>query len=288
MPNFLCASESLKGEVLNIFGIHITNSMLTTIVFAIVIVVLFRLLIKGGAKIIPSKGQLVIESIINSLKEILEPIMGKKAFKGAFPLLLSFFVYILVNNWSGLLTFGNAFYSVDTLAIAADQIEEFKALGYHIIENSEGIKAQKFTPFFRPANSDLNSTLALALISFISWIYFVMRYAGPKALYKDWFGNKADKNELAFPIYFLLFFIFFAVGFIEVISALMRIVSLSFRLYGNNFGGEVLLANMSFPVVSMPFYFLELLIGLVQAFVFTLLSAIYIGLITNHEESHSH
>jgi len=288
MPNFLCASESLKGEIINLFGVQITNSMLTTIFFAVVIVVLFRFLIKGGAKVVPSKGQLVVESIIDSLKGILEPIMGKNAFKGAFPLLLSFFVYILVNNWSGLLTFGNAFYNVETLAIATDQVDQYKSLGYHIVETGETIKAQKFTHFFRPANSDLNSTLALALISFISWFYFVMKYAGPRALYHDWFGNKADKKELAFPIYLFLFFIFFMVGFIELISALMRVVSLSFRLYGNNFGGEVLLANMSFPVISVPFYFLELLIGIVQAFVFTLLSAIYIGLITNHEESSSH
>ena len=88
--------------------------------------------------------------------------------------------------------------------------------------------------------------------------------------------------------------VFFAVGCIDIISIIMRLLSLSFRLFGNVFGGEVLLENMhslaaELPswiswVIPLPFYLLEILIGLIQAFLFTLLTAVYIGLLTNHEE----
>ena len=84
--------------------------------------------------------------------------------------------------------------------------------------------------------------------------------------------------------------LFLAVGFIEILSILFRPVSLSFRLFGNVFGGESLLHSMFYLVpqinwiLPVPFYFMEVLIGLVQALVFTLLVAVYIGLICNHEE----
>ena len=95
-------------------------------------------------------------------------------------------------------------------------------------------------------------------------------------------------------IYIALFAVFFAVGCIDIISIIMRLLSLSFRLFGNNFGGEVLLENMhkmalSLPrvfswTIPLPFYLLEMLIGLIQAFLFTLLTAVYIGLLTKEQE----
>ncbi len=265
------ASE-VKGEYLfEIAGLPVTNSMLTTWVFTLVIILFFRFLIRGGAKLVPSKGQLFIETIIDALKSALEPIMGAKAFKGAFPLLIGIFCYILIMNLSGTLP----------------------GVGSVGIEQGSG-KDAHFVPFLRPANTDLNTTLALAIISFVAWIYFVGKYAGAKHFLYDTFGNKANPNEIAKPIYIALFGVFFAVGCIDLISIVMRLLSLSFRLFGNNFGGEVLLENMhhlaidaprifswAFPI---PFYFLEMLIGLIQAFLFTLLTAVYIGLLTNNEE----
>lgn len=265
-------AASVKGEYLfEIGGFGITNSMATTWVFAILIILFFRFLIRGGAKLIPSNGQLAIEAIVDSLSSILEPVMGQRAFKAAFPLLLGFFSYILFMNWSGILP------GVGSIGIE---------------KNVGGV--EKLVPFFRPADTDLNTTLALAIISFAAWFYFVMKYAGPKAFLYDTFGNKANKNDVALPIYISLFAVFFAVGCIDLISIIMRLLSLSFRLYGNCFGGEVLLDNMhniaiSLPrffswIIPIPFYFLEFLIGLIQAFLFTLLTAVYIGLLTAHEE----
>ena len=143
--------------------------------------------------------------------------------------------------------------------------------------------------FIRPGNADMNGTIALAVVSFIGWLYFIMRYAGPKLVLKDIFGNKADKREVPAIIYYPLFGLFFAVGLIEIVSILFRPISLSFRLFGNVFGGENLLHSMSAItpwVLPVPFYFLELLIGFVQALVFTLLVSVYIGLICNHGDDH--
>ncbi len=265
------ASE-VKGEYLfEIAGLPITNSMLTTWIFTLIIILLFRLLIRGEAKLVPTKGQLLVETIIDALKGALEPIMGARAFKGAFPLLIGIFCYILIMNFSGILP------------------------GVGTIGQKQGSgESTHFVPFLRPANTDLNTTLALAIISFVAWIYFVGKYAGAKHFLYDTFGNKANPAEVAKPMYIALFGVFFAVGCIDLISIVMRLLSLSFRLFGNNFGGEVLLENMHHIAIStprffswlfpLPFYLLEMLIGLIQAFLFTLLTAVYIGLLTNNEE----
>ena len=269
-------AAEVKGEGLfEILGFPVTNSMLTTWVFTALAIVFFRfVLLRGGAKLVPSKGQLVVESMVNGLKEIFEPLMGERAFKAAFPLLLGFFAYILIMNWSGLIP-----------GVGSVGLEQTA---------TQGGEGTHFVPFLRPANTDLNTTLALAIISFVAWILFVLKYAGVKTFLYDTFGNKADKSETPLLLYFFLFAIFFAVGCIDIISILMRLISLSFRLFGNNFGGEVLLENMhelalGLPrwfswVIPLPFYLLEILIGLIQAFLFTILTAVYIGLLTNHNE----
>ncbi len=289
------ASESVKPAILfEIAGLPITNTMLTAWIFAILLIIFLRfILLRGGAKIIPSKGQMFIEDILSMLKSMLEPVMGKAAFKGAFPILLGIFFFVLAMNWTGLLPGVGSIGQDEHASISAEQVQAYKDAGFHVSSgvsaNGKTIfEASKFTPFIRPATSDYNTALALALISFVAWFYFVMRYAGPTALAKDWFANKADKSDTPKLIYFALFPIFFAVGLIEVISALIRPISLSCRLFGNVFGGEVLLESMygiAPYLLPVPFCLLELLVGLVQALIFTLLTAVYIGLITNHEDS---
>jgi F-type H+-transporting ATPase subunit a len=123
----------------------------------------------------------------------------------------------------------------------------------------------------------------------VAWTYFVIRYTGLKVLAFDLFGNKADKKEVGLPMWLALGFIFLGVGCIEVVSIIFRLISLSFRLYGNVFGGENLIHSLGAiaPFVIPTFAaILEVLVGLIQAFVFTLLSAVYIGLICNHEGGH--
>jgi F-type H+-transporting ATPase subunit a len=241
--------------------------MVMSWVISLLIVVGVRVLVKRP-KLIPGAGQAFVEDVLGGIRGIMEPIVGKALIGKVFPLLIGLFVFILIQNWSGLLPGVGAFGYKDA--------------------------AGNITYWMRPGNADLNMTLALALVSSVgAWTYFVLRYAGPKALLYDLFGNKADRNEIPRPIYLFLFPLFFMVGIIEVVSIVFRPVSLSFRLFGNVFGGENLLVNMNemaswiFPV---PFYMLEILIGGVQALVFTLLTAVYIGLICNHgdEEEHAH
>jgi F-type H+-transporting ATPase subunit a len=140
-------------------------------------------------------------------------------------------------------------------------------------------------PFIRPFTADFNGTIALALISFGAWLIIVFKFAGPKLILWDLFGNKADKAETPGWLYPILSLVFLIVGFIEVFSIIIRPFTLSVRLFGNVFGGENLLHGTGFFFV---FYFMELLVGLIQAIVFTLLTSVYIGLICNHGDDHDH
>jgi F-type H+-transporting ATPase subunit a len=145
--------------------------------------------------------------------------------------------------------------------------------------------SHEFVPWIRPFTADFNSTIALALISFGAFLIIIFKYAGPKVILWDLFGNKADKKETPGWLYPILSLVFLVVGFIEVFSIAIRPFTLSVRLFGNIFGGENLLHGTSFFPV---FYFMELLVGLIQATVFTLLSAVYVGLICNHGDDHGH
>ncbi len=258
------SSEGVSPTATDLFtiaGFPISNSILTTWIIAAFIIIGVRLAV-GTPKLIPGKGQAVVEGMAQGLRDALEPIVGKQMIGKTFPLLCGFFVFILLMNWSGLLP------GVGTIKYSHDG---------HWLEA------------IRPANSDLNTTLALSIISFLAWTYFVLRYAGLKVLIFDLFGNKADRKEIGWGMWIMLSFIFVGVGGIEVVSIAFRLISLSFRLYGNVFGGENLihsLGGIAPYVVPAIAGLLEVLVGLIQAFVFTLLSAVYIGLICNHEGGH--
>ena len=264
----------------------ITNSMVTAWVLSLLLVLLVRYLMGRYPQRLPSKGQLVLEQLLLRLRGLIEPVVGAKCTPKVFPLLLGFFLFILMMNWSGLLPGVGAFGHEELLReIAPEQVEAAQEAGVRITERNGQYYESHLKYYFRPSNSDLNTTLALSIISFVAWLFFVFKYVGLRALARDLFGNKADKSTTPLLIYLPLFLVFIGVGFIEIISILSRLISLSFRLYGNVFGGESLLASIQslMPyVVPVPFYFLELLIGLVQALVFTLLTAVYIGLLTNH------
>lgn len=257
-PALLIAGEA-PAQLPNL---PITNSILTSFLITTLLIIGIRLMV-GTPKIIPTRGQAVFETLVDAMREMFEPIVGKKAMPTAFPLLLCFFVFILVHNWSGLLPFiGTA------------------GWGYTDPETGKFILQ---SPLLRPHTSEANGTIALALVSFGAWIILIFKYAGPKLIWQDLFGNKSDKRELHPVMYQFLTLVFLAVGLIEIISIFIRPVTLAARLFGNIYGGEELLHATGFIFV---FYFLEIIVGLVQAFVFTLLSAVYIGLICNHGDDH--
>jgi F-type H+-transporting ATPase subunit a len=237
--------------------------MLSSWIVSIILIITIRWAVGSKPRLVPTRRQAIVEGILETIKNVIEPIVGKRMVFPVLPLLIGFFVYILTQNWSGLIPGVGAF-------------GEMEANGH-------------LRYFFRPGNADLNSTLALALVSFAAWLFYIFKYAGARSVFVHIFGNKADPKEVPAWLYIPMFGIFFGVGLIECVSILFRIVSLSFRLFGNVFGGENLITRMTglcSYLVPVPFYFLEVLIGAIQAFVFTLLVAVYIGLICNHEEEH--
>lgn len=249
---------STKAEILFRLGpLPVTNSMVASWTIALFLIIAIRAA-TWKPKLIPTPGQAIVESLVQGVLDLITPIVGHKVARPAFPLLVGLFTYILIQNWSGLLP------GVATIKV---------------LENGQWID------LIRPGNADMNSTVALAAVSMICWLYLILRYAGPRAVLYDLFGNKADKKDIPAVIYYFLFIIFFGVGLIEVVSILFRPVSLSFRLFGNMLGGENLMHAMyglqrwGLPVL---FYPLEILVGFVQALVFTLLVSVYIGLICNH------
>lgn len=243
-------------------GWVITNSMVTGWAVSALLIALIIFAVRKP-QVMPTKRQAVFESVLEALRDLFEPIVGKKAFPFAFPLLVTFFVFILIQNWMGLLP------GVGTLGWGHEVEGHF-----HLTH-----------PWIRPFTSDFNGTIALAIVSFGAYLIIIFKYAGPKLILWDLFGNKADKRETPAWLYPFLSLVFLVVGCIEVFSIAIRPFTLSVRLFGNVFGGENLLHGTGFLFI---FYFMELLVGLIQATVFTLLSAVYIGLICNHGDDHDH
>ncbi len=253
-----------KADVLLHLGpLPITNSMVASWSIAFFLIIAIRAA-TWKPRLIPTAGQAIVEHLVQGVLDLITPIVGKRVARPVFPLLIGLFTYILIQNWSGLLP------GVATIKV---------------MENGH------WMDLIRPGDADMNSTFGLAAVSMICWLYFILRYAGPRAIFYDLFGNKADKADIPAFLYYFLFLIFFGVGLIEVISIMVRPVSLSFRLFGNMLGGENLMHAMyglKAWILPVPFYFLEILVGFVQALIFTLLIAVYIGLITNHgDEEHA-
>ncbi|HEX3730947.1 MAG TPA: F0F1 ATP synthase subunit A [Opitutaceae bacterium] len=256
--------ETRATPLFKVGPLPVTNSMVMTWIVALALVIVIRA-VAGRPKLVPTRGQALVEDLIGGIKDIVDPIVGGTAIKAAFPLLMALFTYILIQNWSGLIP----------------------GVGTILMRHGDG----EWMELMRPAHADMNGTIALSFCAFIAGAFLVLRFAGPRAIIVDLFGNKANKDEVPAVLYYPLSLIFIAVGFLELISIFFaRPVSLSFRLYGNIFGGENLLHSMSAITrwgLPIPFYFMELLVGLVQAFVFALLIAVYIGLLTNHGDGHA-
>jgi F-type H+-transporting ATPase subunit a len=178
------------------------------------------------------------------------------------------FIFILASNWIGLLP------GVGTIGWGT--------------QTAHGFTVDR--PLFRGANADLNMTLAMSLVFFACWIVWALQEVGPRGIVKELF---APKGESAGVMRVLLVVVFLAAGCLEIVSILFRPVSLSFRLYGNVFAGENMLEAMATMVpwlgwlLPIPFYFMELLVGLVQAMVFMLLTAVFTLLICQHHEETS-
>lgn len=251
-------------ELTRFFGLPITNSMVVTWITALGLIIFARVATRN-MKPVPEGAQNFCEWLVESLYTFLEGIIGRHLVERTFWFFATIFIFILAANWVSLIPgAGTVGWGYPT------------ARGFRIDE-----------PLFRGANADLNLTLAMALVFFACWIVWALRDLGPLGFLKELFAPKGESTGV---MKVLMVVVFFAAGCLEVISILFRPVSLSFRLYGNIFAGENMLETMSRLVYGLgwllpiPFYFLELLVGLVQALVFMLLTAVFTLLICQHEE----
>jgi F-type H+-transporting ATPase subunit a len=248
------------------FGFPVTNSMVVTWAVAVGLIV-FAQLATRRMKDIPEGAQNFWEWMVESLYNFLEGIIGHDLVKKTFWFFATIFIFILFSNWVGLIP------GLGTIGWGHQTTEGF------VITH----------PFFRGANADLNMTLAMAMVFFACWVVWALQEIGPIGFLSHLFAPKGDTTG---ALRVLMVIVFFAVGCLEVFSILFRPVSLSFRLYGNIFAGENMLEAMARLVPGMgwllpiPFYFMELLVGFVQALVFMLLTAVFTMLICQHEDEH--
>jgi len=248
------------------FGFPITNSMVVTWIVAVGLII-FAQVATRQMKQVPEGAQNFWEWMVESLYDFLESIIGHHLVQRTFWFFASIFIFILFCNWVGLIP------GIGTIGWGHRTAEGFKI----------------DLPLFRGGNADLNMTLAMALVFFACWLYWAFREVGAFGFILHLF---APKGETTGALKVLMVLVFFAVGCLEVFSILFRPVSLSFRLYGNIFAGENMLEAMSKLIphlgwlLPIPFYFMELLVGFVQALVFMLLTAVFTLLICQHEEGH--
>lgn len=241
---------SLSAETIGSIGsFPITNSIFTSLVVSTILIgfALFaRTKIKSTDK--PTGLQNVVEMILEALFNLINGVTdNRKKATVLFPYIASFFLFIILNNWLGLVP------GVGTIGV------EYH--GHHV-------------PLFRPGTADLNTTLALAVFSVVTTQFIGFKYLS--------FGYFTKYLNFSSPIMFF-------VGILEIISEFAKIVSFAFRLFGNIFAGEVLLVVISFLapiIVPMPFYGLEIFVGMIQALVFAMLSLVFFNMATVSHDEH--
>jgi len=272
-------NQALHGELIHentlyaepiahIGSFSITNSLMTS-GLALIIVIIFSVAISRKIKKVPTGLQNVMEMIIEGFLGIFDGVTGnrKKSLQFA-PIVLTFFFFVLINNWLGI-------------------IPGVGSIGQVVAHNGEKL----FIPYLRGGTADLNTTLALATIGVVfshiigvlavGWWNYLNKFINIKAILE--IPGKVWKD----PVILLVNPIKVFVGLIEIVGELAKVVSLSFRLFGNVFAGEVLLAAMSTILaygIPIPFLFLEILVGLIQALIFAMLILTYLTINTTVEE----
>ncbi len=293
---------SISAETIAYFAnIPISNSILTSLI-ASALLILFAIIAKKKLNTQdifgrPGAFQNFSEMIVEMLYEFTNSVThNRKKTKVFLPFIASFFLWILLNNWLGLLpgvgTIGltsepkhaqlpsievkasevePAVEFVETTDGTAEEVHVEAAAGEEAAEEEHG---KKFIPIFRAGTADLNTTIALAAISVL-----ITQLLGFKYLK---FGYLKKFFNFSSPIMFF-------VGILELILELAKIMSFAFRLFGNVFAGEVLLAVILFlvPVIApMPFYGLEIFVGFIQALVFSMLSLVFFNMATISHDEH--
>jgi len=272
-------AESNQGEVqheatlfaepiFHIGSFTVTNSLLNSWAAVFILVVVF-ILIGKKIKKIPRGLQNIFEFVLDEALKLSDSITGSRKRSEKFlPISLALFLFILVNNWLGIMP------GMGTIGF-------IEAEGAHRV----------FVPLFRGGTADLNTTLALALFAVIAshvmgaitvgiWDHF-NKFVNIKSFLA--IPGKIKKDVTIVLVNPIKAF----VGIVEIIGEVAKVASLSFRLFGNIFAGEVLLASMMALfayILPLPFIFLEIIVGLIQALIFAMLTLVFMTIATSHEE----
>ena len=268
-------AEGLSANAPVIFKLgplQITNSMFVTMIVALGIIIVAQLATRK-VQLIPAGLQNFVEYLVEGLYGFFESIVGPQMVKQTFWFFGTIFIFILFSNWFGLIP------GMGTMGWGMDEHGHF---------------AQ---PLMRGVNADLNMTLAMAALFMVLWLYWSLSAIGAGGFLGHIFNVKGHGSGF-FGIFLVIVFIF--VGVIEVVSIGVRPMALTFRLYGNVFAGENILETvmkLGGPyfgwLAVLPFYLLEILVGLVQALVFALLTSVFTALMCehhgdDHSEEHAH
>jgi len=250
---------SITAETIaNVAGMPITNTLISSVLTAFILVVISYFATKN-TKEVPRGLQNLFEAIIEALFNMVDSVTGdRKQTYQFFPLVATIFIFVVTSNWLGLLP-------------------GFGSLGFYEIakEGAHEESGAIFIPLLRSANSDLNATLALAIISVLATQIFGIATLGALKYAKKFINFNS-------PITFF-------VGILELISEVAKMISFSFRLFGNVFAGEVLLVVIMtlVPFIApLPFFGLELFVGLIQALVFAMLTLVFLKTATTPHVEH--
>jgi len=266
-------STLFAEPIFHVGSFTVTNALLTSWI-AVFLIVLLSIAVRRRITAVPRGVQNYAEAVLESALDLANSVTGSREKSLKFlPLVFPLFVFILINNWLGL-------------------VPGVGSIGFIEHHGGEAV----FVPFFRGGTADLNLTLALALMSVIATHVFGVIAANawghmnrflsinvlleiPRKVFKE----KEYTAILVNPIKFF-------VGLIEAVGELAKVASLSFRLFGNVFAGEVLLAAMAAIfayVLPIPFMFLELIVGIIQALIFSILTLVFLTVMTTeHEGAH--
>jgi F-type H+-transporting ATPase subunit a len=247
----------------------VTNALLTSWV-AVGIIILISLALRYVLREVPGKLQNLFEMIVEAGLDLCDQVTNNRMLSlKIFPIAISVFLFVLLNNWLGIMPLG----------------------GFgQIVDGEHGLA---FIPFLRGGTADINTTIALAIMTVIGANIFgvfslgiwktLNKYVNLKAL--GGIFTKVRKDPTVIIVAPITFF----VGLIEIIGEFAKIASLSFRLFGNVFAGEVLLASMAALVsyvVPIPFLFLEILVGVIQALIFATLLVVYFTISASDHDEH--
>ena len=309
----------VKPETLTSFGIvNVTNTMITSwIVVAFIVVAVF--LATRRWELVPRGVQNLLEAIIDAFYNLVVNVAGEKNGRRFFPVVATIFFFVLVANWLSLLPIFNVIgmgkaedhgfvqeqvdvgplpvtfvplSSLDQLKGRSIDEEDPQAEEKAAQERGEGNFVGEILPLFRGVNTDLNTPLALAIVSAIAVESWGIASLGFRTYGAKFFNVGRLLRGL---VRFKLGEVFQGgidafVGFLEFVSEAVRLVSFTFRLFGNMFAGEILILVFTFivPLIFvLPFYFLELFVGVIQAFIFAMLTLVFGVMAVTHAESHT-